>query len=138
MNDFFTNIIYRQLAAPDPFRRDPGAGASSVLSYAQRSRKQGWFEVITGKSVTAEGASKCFAFVNNYDSKPKRRLFEVLKSQGMQLNQEVTFLSDGADTVCDLQLYMNPNLRAYPGPVSYHHAADRNASDGKRIGTTGL
>jgi len=52
-----------------------------------------------------------FAFVNNYDSKPKRRLFEVLKSQGMQANQQVTFLSDGADTVRDLQLYMNPNAQ---------------------------
>jgi hypothetical protein len=52
---------------------------------------------------------KRFAFVNNYDDKPKRRLFEVLKSQGMQPNQQVTFLSDGADTVRDLQLYLNPN-----------------------------
>ena len=65
--------------------------------------------MIAGKRVTAEDASKCFAFVNNYDGKPKRRLFEVLKSQGMQPNQQVTFLSDGVDTVRDLQLYMNPN-----------------------------
>jgi hypothetical protein len=36
-------------------------------------------------------------------------LFEVLKSQGIQPNQQVTFLSDGADTVCDLQLYLNSN-----------------------------
>ncbi len=27
----------------------------------------------------------------------------------MQANQQVTFLSDGADTVRDLQLYLNPN-----------------------------
>ena len=86
-----------------------GIDGGYVHSNSQRSRKEGWFEVIAGKSVTAEGACKCFAFVNNYDSKPKRRLFEVLKSQGMQPNQQVTFLSDGADTVRDLQLYMNPN-----------------------------
>ena len=67
--------------------------------------------MISGKSVTADDDAKCFAFVNNYDSKPKRRLFEVLKSQGMQANQQVTFLSDGADTVRDLQLYMNPNAQ---------------------------
>jgi len=36
-------------------------------------------------------------------------VFEVLKSQGMQSNQQVTFLSDGGDTVRDLQLYLNPN-----------------------------
>jgi hypothetical protein len=44
-------------------------------------------------------SSKCFGFVNRYDTKPKRRLFEMLKSQGMQMNQAVTFLSDGGDTV---------------------------------------
>jgi hypothetical protein len=41
----------------------------------------------------------------------KRRLFEVLKSQGMQPNQQVAFLSDGVDTVRDLQLYLNPNAK---------------------------
>jgi hypothetical protein len=99
---------WEQLPRPD-LPLTVGIDGGYVHSCTQRSRKQGWFEVIAGKSVTAEGASKCFAFVNNYDSKPKRRLFEVLKSQGMQLNQQVTFLSDGADTVRDLQLYMNPN-----------------------------
>ena len=47
-------------------------------------------------------------FVNRYDIKPKRRLFEMLKSQGMQMNQAVTFLSDGGDTVRDLQMYLTP------------------------------
>jgi len=64
--------------------------------------------VIAGKSITAEGAAKCFAFVHRYGTKPKRRVFEVLKSQGMQRNQQVTFLSDGGDTVRQLQLYLNP------------------------------
>jgi hypothetical protein len=41
-------------------------------------------------------------------NKPKRRLFEMLKSQGMQMNQAVTFLLDGGDTVRDLQMYLNP------------------------------
>jgi hypothetical protein len=44
-----------------------------------------------------------------YDQKPKRRLFEVLKSQGHQLNQQITFLSDGGDTARGLQLYLNPH-----------------------------
>ena len=47
------------------------------------------FEVITGKSIADDGSSKCFALVNSYDEKPKRRVFEVLKSQGMQMNQQV-------------------------------------------------
>jgi hypothetical protein len=29
------------------------------------------------------------------DDKPKRRLFELLRSQGMQANQQIEFLSDG-------------------------------------------
>jgi hypothetical protein len=85
--------------------------------YVRAQRKQGWFEVIAGKSLLAftrgeeveePVSSKCFAFVQTYDQKPKRRLFEVLQSQGHQLNQQITFLSDGGDTVRELQLYLNP------------------------------
>ncbi len=85
-----------------------GLDGGYVHSCDKTSRKDGWFEVIAGKSITAEGAAKCFAFVHRYDTKPKRRVFEVLKSQGMQMNQQVMFLSDGGDTVRQLQLYLNP------------------------------
>jgi hypothetical protein len=47
--------------------------------------------------------------VQGYDTKPKRRLFELLRSQGMQANQQVTFFSDGGDTVRRLPEYLNPN-----------------------------
>jgi len=66
------------------------------------------FEVIVGKSVPRDGPSKYFGFVQCPEAKPRRRLFDVLTSQGMQMNQQVTFLSDGGDNVRDLQLYMNP------------------------------
>lgn len=77
-------------------------------SRAGEDHKAGWFEVIAGKSVPWEGDAKCFGFVNNYDEKPKRRLYEVLRSQGLQMNQDIAFLSDGGDTVRDLQLYISP------------------------------
>ena len=86
--------------------------------YVRAQPKQGWFEVIAGKSLLAftrgeeseePVSSKCFAFVQTYDQKPKRRLFEVLQSQGHQLNQQITCLSDGGDTVRELQLYLNPH-----------------------------
>ena len=86
--------------------------------YVRAQGKQGWFEVIAGKSLLAftrgeeseePVSSKCFAFVQTFDQKPKRRLFEVLQSQGHQLNQQITFLSDGGDTVRELQLYLNPH-----------------------------
>ena len=52
--------------------------------------------------------AKSFAFVQTYDAKPKRRLFEVLSPQGMQANQQVTFITDGGEDVRDLPLYLNP------------------------------
>jgi len=72
------------------------------------NRKAGWFELIVGKSMPTDGSAKCFGFVTSYDTKPKRRLAEVLKAQGLQMNQAITFLSDGGDTVRDLQLYLSP------------------------------
>ena len=54
-------------------------------SSQQRSRRDGWFEVIAGKSMPTDGPAKCFGYVQTIDAKPKRRLFEVLKSQGMQI-----------------------------------------------------
>lgn len=72
-----------------------------------------WNTHIVGKSMPEEGQNKCFGFVQTYDEKPKRRLFEVLKSQGMQMNQQVVFLSDGGDDVRELQMYLNPEAEHY-------------------------
>ena len=80
-----------------------------VHSSAQTSRTDGWFEVIAGKAIPATGPPACFAYVQTYDTKPRRRLFEVLKAQGMAANQQVTFLTDGAGDVRDLPLYLNPD-----------------------------
>lgn len=67
-----------------------------VHSSNQTSRRDGWFEAVTGKSTpTSSGPAKCFAFVQTCDDKPKRRLYEVLRSQGMTDNQQVVFLTDG-------------------------------------------
>jgi hypothetical protein len=46
--------------------------------------------------------------VQSFDTKPKRRLFDLLTSQGMQANQQITFFSDGADTVRALPEYLHP------------------------------
>jgi hypothetical protein len=43
----------------------------------------------------AEKSKKCFGFVQSYDGKPRRRLFDWLKSQGMAMNPQVTWRSDG-------------------------------------------
>jgi hypothetical protein len=78
--------------------------------------EQGWFAGIAGKSILAfrrgedhpTPSSKCFAFVQTYDQTPQRRLCEVLQSQGLQRHQQSEFLSDGGDTVRDVQLYLGP------------------------------
>jgi hypothetical protein len=85
-----------------------GLDGGYVHSSQQRSRRDGWFEVIAGKSMPTDGPAKCFGFVQTFDSKPKRRLFQILRSQGMQPNQQVTFLTDGGDDVRELPLYLNP------------------------------
>jgi hypothetical protein len=77
-------------------------------AYVHAGGRAGWFEVIVAKSVTAAGEGKYAAFVHNYDRKPKRRLYEVLKSQGLESDQPVRFLSDGGDTVRKLQMWLSP------------------------------
>lgn len=78
-----------------------------VRSRESPSRQDGWFEVVTGRSAKAD-CGKCFAFVYRHDIKPRRRLYEVLKAQGLQGNQLVTFLTDGGDTVRDLSFDLHP------------------------------
>jgi hypothetical protein len=73
-----------------------------VHARTSESRKDGSFEVIVGKSTTGEGATICFGLVSGYDPKPRRRLFQVFQAQGLQMNQAITFLTDGGDTVRDL------------------------------------
>jgi len=84
-----------------------GLDGGYVHSSAQRSRRDGWFEVIAGKAVPAQGRATCFGYVQTYDTKPKRRLFEVLKTHGMAANQQVTFLTDGGEDIRDLPYYLN-------------------------------
>jgi hypothetical protein len=79
-----------------------------VHARSSEHRKDGSFEVIVGKSTAGEGTTTSFGLVSGYDPKPRRRLFEVLQSQGMQMNQTVTFLTDGGDTVRDLTEGLNP------------------------------
>jgi len=84
-----------------------GLDGGYVHSSQQRSRTDGWFEVIAGKAIPADGRASCFGCVQTYDTKPRRRLFEVLRSQGMQANQQVTFLTDGGEDIRDIPRYLN-------------------------------
>ena len=80
------------------------------------THKAGFFEVIAGRSVVAfrraaeeeVAEAKCFGYVQTYDQKPRRRLWDVLKSQGLQDHQQVVFMSDGGDDVRRVQAYLHP------------------------------
>src|SRR5712691_3041252 len=83
------------------------------------------FEVIVGKSIRSfeedeEGKTpslKRFGFVQTLDTKSKRRLYEVLHSQDLQMNQEITFLSDGDDTLRELQWELLPATQGLSHPA---------------------
>jgi hypothetical protein len=83
-------------------------------------------EVMVGKSIRsfAEGEEdrtpslKRFGFVQTLDTKSKRRLYEVLHSQDLQMNQAITFLSDGEDTLRHLQLAMSSKATH---SLDWHH-----------------
>jgi len=91
-----------------------GIDGGYVRNWFEKKHK---FEVIVGKSIRCvkeeeedqTPSIKRFGFVQTLDTKSKRRLYEVLHSQDLQMNQEVTFLSDGDDTLRRLQLEMSPN-----------------------------
>src|SRR5215468_9132078 len=91
-----------------------GIDGGYVRNWAEKKHK---FEVIVGKSIrrfdereeeNKTPSLKRFGFVQTLDTKSKRRLYEVLRSQDLQMNQAITFLSDGDDTLRQLQLEMSP------------------------------
>lgn len=100
------------------------------------------FELIVGRSMPEDRAPRYVGLVHGYDRKPKRRLFELLKAQGLQANQDVTFLTDGGEEVRSLTELVTPEaehvldwfhiamrltvLEQYARGVA-HHDADEGA-----------
>jgi hypothetical protein len=71
------------------------------------------FEVIVGKSVPEDRDSRYFGCVQTVDDRPKRRIFEVLRGQGLQMNQDLVFLTDGGDSLRDLVDGFSPCTEHY-------------------------
>jgi hypothetical protein len=86
-----------------------GLDGGYIRGRGRRPGGTGCFEVIAGKSIPEEGKAKVFAGVGQIDTKPKRRLHEVLESQGVLPRQRVTFLSDGGDNVRQLDAFLHPH-----------------------------
>ena len=102
-------IIEQKIPVPAAVEATPAQAISAPPPPKAKEETGNWFEVIVGKSLPEEkdAKNKCFGFVNNYDTKAKQKVYQVLKSQGMQPNQPVIFMADGGDTVRQVQFSLN-------------------------------
>jgi hypothetical protein len=98
------------------------------------------FELIVGRSLPEDRHARYIGLVHGYDRKPKRRLFEHLLAQGMQANQDLTFLTDGGEEVRALTERLAPEsehvldwfhiamrltvLEQYARGISHHDEAE--------------
>ncbi len=82
-----------------------GLDGGYVRDWTERKNN---FEVIVGRSMPEDGAPRYLGFVHGFDQKPKRRLVEMLESQGMQANRDITFLTDGGEEVRALTERISP------------------------------
>lgn len=73
-----------------------------------REKGQSHFEVTVGKSIPTDRPDHYLGLVQSHDEKPKRRLHEILKDQGWQENQQVTFMTDGGDSAINIARDMAP------------------------------
>jgi hypothetical protein len=69
------------------------------------------FVAIVGKSVPTTGQAKCFGFVQSQDSWPRRRLAATFSAQGLRSGPQLTFLSDGEDSMRSLQWQLSPRAQ---------------------------
>jgi len=80
-----------------------GIDGGYVRACHPKSREEGWFEVIVGKSQRVEGPGRCFAYVHRLEADPSGRMQQFVSDEGIRPGQPMTFLSDGGDTVRQAQ-----------------------------------
>lgn len=103
---FIETSAYQREQLPNP----EGSITVGIDGGYVRSREKGQshFEVTVGKSIPTDRPNRYLGLVQSHDEKPKRRLHDILKSQGWQENQHVTFMTDGGDTVINIARDMAP------------------------------
>ena len=102
-----TSVLQPEDRPPPPMT--VGLDGGYVHAREGNNRKAGWFEVMVGKCIPDKAADtgKCFAMVQTLDTKPRRRLGAVLERQGLAPRQSIRFVSDGGDTVRNLQQHLH-------------------------------
>ena len=61
-------------------------------------------------------------------------MFEMLQSQGVARNQQVTFLSGGGDDVRQVQQYLEPGGGVLAGLILRHDTDQGDETDGQGLG----
>lgn len=112
-----------------------------------RDREGSWFEVIAGKGLKsfdrdgAAGAAgdaandvappgRCFAFVQAFDERPRRRMFQMLRKLGYQPNQKLVMLTDGGESVRTLGRRIGPEAEHV---LDWFHVAMRVTALGQMV-----
>jgi hypothetical protein len=67
-----------------------GLDGGHVRNWADKKTS---FEVVVGKSVPEDREHRYFGCVPTVDDRPKRRIFEVLRGQGLRMNQDLVLLT---------------------------------------------
>lgn len=73
-----------------------------------RDNRKKNFELIVGRSLPDDGDPRYIGFVQGHDRKPQRRILDHLKKQGVQANQDITFITDGGEEVRSLAEMIAP------------------------------
>ncbi|MER9217110.1 ISKra4 family transposase [Mesorhizobium sp. M0663] len=76
-----------------------GLDGGYVRDWSDRKKN---FELIVGRSLPEDRDPRYIGFVHGYDRKPQRRILDHLKKQGVQANQDITFITDGGEEVRSL------------------------------------
>lgn len=76
-----------------------GVDGGYIRRAGVKSRQEGWFEVMVGKSQREDTTGGCFAYVQRLETDPPGRMLQFLDHEGIAADEPVTFLSDGGDTV---------------------------------------
>ena len=103
-----TPVDWVELPPPDQ-RLFVGIDGGFVRSREEDGTSGRHFEIIVGKTIEANTKSKRFAFAQTHDDKSKQRVAATLKTHGMRMNSDVTFLTDGADDVRGLPADLHPD-----------------------------
>src|SRR3546814_11184057 len=121
ISDWSSDVCSSDLWTDGPLPGPPvtvGIDGGYVRSWYDRPNN---FEVIVGKSVVDPGEdgeisepTRRFGFVVGHDDRPRRRLHELLLEQGVGMDREVTFMSDGGRNVSNLQWDLD-RKRAWKG-----------------------